>query len=90
MKLKTILAIAGFAVLAACGGGGGNDDNVVTPPPVVTPPVTEAIPATASASSMGFIAYIRALFAANTDGLEPVALGDFVAPTSETSEPEAI
>ena len=83
MKIKASLAAlvaAGF--LAACGGGG--DD---------TPPPTSQVPASASQSIDGFIAYLRTLVATNVataDMLEPVDTSMVTAPTDETSEPQKV
>jgi hypothetical protein len=84
MKKRTkkiwILALVGAAVvLAACGGG---DD---TPPPV-----TSQVPASASASVGGFIAYLQALVVAMADTLEPVDVSAVTPPTSDTTEPQPV
>jgi ABC-type glycerol-3-phosphate transport system substrate-binding protein len=62
MKKSLILAICAAAVLAACGGGDDND----------TPAATAQVPASASASSMGLIDYLKLLVASSADMLEPV------------------
>lgn len=62
MKKSLILALCAAAVLAACGGGDDND----------TPAATAQVPASASASSMGLIDYLKLLVASSADTLEPV------------------
>lgn len=79
MKKSWILALAAAATLAACGGG---DDD--------TPAVTEAVPPSASASSMGFIEYLKQLVVASADTLEPVDVSAVTPPTDDTSEPTPI
>ena len=71
--------LAGALGLAACGG----DD-------FRTPPVTEEVPASASASIGGFIAYLRELVMVSAEGLEPVDITSVTPPTDETSEPETL
>jgi len=84
MRNKTsIAAIAVTALVAACGGS----DFVANPPP------TSQVPASASASIGGFIAYLMALVAtpaATTDVLEPVDTSMVTGPTDETSEPQKV
>ena len=63
MKKTLILALCTAAVLAACGGGGDED---------ATPAATAQVPASASASSMGLIDYLKLLVASSADTLEPV------------------
>lgn len=62
MKKSLVLALCAAAVLAACGGG---DDDA-------TPAATAQVPASASASSMGLIDYLKLLVASSADTLEPV------------------
>ena len=74
-----IAAVAITTTLASCGGG--NDDG--TPPPA--PPVaTNMPPASASASSLGFIAYLKTLVVTMPDNTEPLDVTNFVAPTDDT------
>ena len=84
MKLKVSLAaLAVASVLAACGGS----DFTSPPPP------TSQVPASASASVGGFIAYLQALIAtpvATADALEPVDTSMVTPPTDETSEPQQV
>jgi hypothetical protein len=81
MKLKVSLVVLAVAsVLAACGGS----DEAPAPAP------TSQVPASASASIGGFIAYLQALVAtpvAMADTLEPVDTSMVTPPTDETSEP---
>ena len=85
MKFKLSLATLAVAcVLAACGGG---DDTPAPPPP------TSQVPASASASIGGFIAYLQALVAtpaATADVLEPVDTSMVTPPSDETSEPQKV
>ena len=85
MKIKTSLAaIAAVALVTACGGG---DDFVSNPP------ATSEVPASASASIDGFIAYLKALVAtpvAMADTLEPVDTSMVTPPTDEISEPQTV
>jgi hypothetical protein len=81
VKKLVALAVCAAAVLAGCGGG---DDTAPTPAP------TAQVPASASASIGGFIAYLQALVVAAADTLEPVDVSAVTPPTDETSEPQAI
>ncbi|MEO8057192.1 MAG: hypothetical protein ABI671_02625 [Burkholderiales bacterium] len=80
MKKALILAICAAAVLAACGGG---DDNE-------TPAATSQVPASASASSMGFIDYLKLLVAASADTLEPVDVSAVTPPADDTGSPAVV
>jgi hypothetical protein len=86
VKMKiTFSAIAAAALVAACGGS-----DFVNPP---APPPTSEVPASASASIDGFIAYLVALVAipsSTTDVLEPVDTSMVTPPTDETSEPQKV
>ena len=77
----TAVMVSAAAVLAACGGGG--DD---------TPAPTAQVPASASASTDGFVSYLKALVAStSTDGLEPVDVGAVTPPPGDdASEPQVI
>ena len=77
-KSWMVLALSAAAALAACGGG---DD---------TPPVTEAVPASASESSAGFMGYVKALVASSADTLEPVDISAVTPPADDTAEPVAV
>ena len=77
-KSWMILALCAGAALAGCGGG---DD---------TPLVTEAVPASASESSAGFMGYVKALVASSADTLEPVDVSNVTPPADDTGEPVAV
>ncbi len=82
MRTKTILAVlAVAAVVVACGG---NDFQ--------TPPATSSVPASASASVNGFIAYLKLLVASGSaaDVLEPVDTTGVTGPTDDTIEPQVV
>ena len=69
--------------LSACGGGGkggagGGAGGANTPP------------ASASASTQGFISYLQQIIAANSDTAAPVEVGAFNAPTSDSDDPAAL
>ena len=80
MKKILILGLAAAAlVLVACGG---SDD---TPPPP-----TSQVPASASQTVGGFIAYLQALIVSAADMLEPVDVSTVSPPTDDTSEPQTV
>ena len=74
------LAIAGAlaATLAVLGACGGSDD---------TPAATSQVPADASTSVGGFIAYLQALVVSQTDTLEPVDVSMVTPPVDDTGDP---
>ena len=81
---KTLLAaLVAASVLVACGGGG--DD--ASPPP---PPATSEVPASASQSPGGFIAYLQLLVASMADLLEPVDTSAVVPPADDVGEPTKV
>ena len=81
MRTQAILAaLSAAALVAACGGGGDHD----------TPPATSEVPASASASVDGFVAYLKKLVASSADMLEPVDTAAVTGPTDETSEPKQV
>ena len=80
MKKSWILALCAAAALAGCGGGGGDH----------MPPATESVPASASASSDGFIGYLKALVASAADMLEPVDVSAVTPPADDTGEPTPV
>lgn len=82
---SVVVALGSAALLSACGGGDYND----TPAPAPTP-ATSAVPASASTSINGFIAYLQALVVAPADTLEPVDTTNVTAQTDETSEPTPV
>jgi hypothetical protein len=75
------LSILAAAALTACGG---SDDAASAPA------ATAEVPASASASPMGFISYLMALVSSQADTLEPVDVSAVTPPTDETSEPTPI
>lgn len=79
MKKATLAVLCAGTILAACGG---NDYD--------TPPATTEVPASASESVDGFIAYLKLLVASAADMLEPVDTSAVTGPTSETSEPQVV
>ena len=81
-KSWIVVASLSVAVLSACGGG--NDE---TPAP---PPVTQEVPASASASVGGFIAYLVALVASDADTLEPVDVSAVTPPSDDAVEPSVV
>lgn len=85
MKAQTLILIGSLALLlAGCGGSGGSD----TPAPA--PAATDAVPASASQSSAGMNAWLKALSTDLTDVKEPLSVASFAPPSSEDLEPEAL
>ena len=80
MKKTLLAALLAASVLVACGGGGGDD----APPP---PPAASEVPARASQSAAGFIAYLQLLVASMADLLEPVDTNAVVPPADDVGEP---
>ena len=74
--LLTPLCVA--VALTACGGG---DD---------TPPPTSQVPASASASTDGFVGYLKALVASDAETLPPVDVGTVAPPADDTSTPTPV
>ena len=79
MKKTLLSALLAATVLGACGGG---DDDA---PP--QPPATSEVPASASQSPAGFIAYLQLLVASMADLLEPVETSAVVPPADDVGEP---
>ena len=80
MRKSTLMALAAAAVvLTACGGDG--DDS---------PAVTEAVPASASESTGGFIDYLKRLVAVAPDDLQAVDVSAVTPQTSEFDAPVAL
>jgi hypothetical protein len=80
---KTLLAsLLAAAVLAACGGG---DDAAPA-----APAATSEVPASASQSPGGFIAYLQLLVASMADTLEPVDTSAVQPPADEIGEPAKV
>ena len=82
MKKTLLAALLAASMLGACGGG---DDDA--PPP---PPATSEVPASASQSPSGFIAYLQLLVASMADMLEPVDTAAVLPPADDTGEPQKI
>ena len=82
MKKTLLASLLAASVLGACGGGG--DD---APPP---PPATSEVPASASQSPAGFIAFLQLLVASMADLLEPVDTSAVVPPADDTGEPTKV
>lgn len=80
MNKSWILGLGVAAALAGCGGGGHDNP----------PPATESVPASASASSAGFIGYLRALVVAAAEMLEPVDVSALVPPADDAGEPTVV
>ena len=80
---KSWIVIGSLAAAALSACGGGNDDNPA-------PPVTQEVPASASASVGGLIAYLVALVASNADTLEPVDVSAVTPPTDDAALPSVI
>ena len=76
----TLAALAAAALVAACGGNDFQSN----------PPATSSVPASASASIDGFIAYLKELVASAADMLEPVDTSMVTGPKDETSEPQKV
>ena len=84
--LPSVLAAAATAAFVS-GCGGGDYNNTPAPPAI---PATSAVPASASQSIDGFIAYLKLLVVSSADTLEPVDTSMVTAPTDETSEPQPV
>jgi hypothetical protein len=82
MKHTLFASVVAAAVLSACGGGGDGD---ATPPPA-----TAEVPASASESPGGFIAYLKLLVASAADLLEPVDVSAVRPPADDIGEPGAV
>jgi hypothetical protein len=80
MKKLAAMTLLAAVMLSGCGGG---DDEA-------PPPATSQVPASASASIGGFIAYLQTLVVSMADTLEPVDVGAVTPPTDETSEPQVV
>lgn len=81
MNHKTqVLLLSAVLSLSACGGG---DD-------APAPAATEQVPAEASASVGGFIAYLKALVVSSADALEPVDVSAVTPPADDAAEPTPV
>ena len=81
-KPTLMLCCSAAVLLAACGGGSA-------PAPAV-PPVTDAIPDTASQSSTGLVTYLSALSKATPEDKDPLDLSAFNPAQPEDTEPEPL
>lgn len=82
MKKSWIVVVSlAAAALSACGGG--SDD-------APAPAVTQEVPASASASVGGFVAYLEALVASDANTLEPVDVSAATPPSDDAAEPSVI
>jgi hypothetical protein len=79
MKKSNLAALGVAVLLAACGGDNNNSNS--------TPAATSQVPASASQSIDGFIAYLKLLVVSAADMLEPVDTSMVTGPKDETSEP---
>jgi len=82
MKKTLLASLVVAALLGACGGGDGDAP--------ATPPATSEVPASASQSPAGFIAYLQLLVASMADLLEPVDTSAVVPPADDTGEPTKV
>ena len=82
MKKTLLASLLVASLLGACGGG---DDDAPA-----TPPATSEVPASASQSPDGFIAYLQLLVASMADLLEPVDTSAVVPPADDTGEPTKV
>jgi len=78
------LALAAPLLVSSCGVDKKNSPNSSPPPPAAT---QAPVPASASESIAGFIAYLQGLVVSSADTLEPVDTSTVTPPTDETSEP---
>ncbi len=75
------LGVVGLAACVALASCGGKDDGMA---PVATPVASNTPPASASASVLGFIAYLKILTPTMPENTQPLDLTGFVAPTDDT------
>ena len=81
MKKTLLASLVAASLMGACGGG---DD---APPQA---PATSEVPASASQSPGGFIAYLQLLVASMADLLEPVDTSAVVPPADDVGEPTKV
>lgn len=74
-------AVAGLSLCVGLASCGGSDDGT---PPVVAPVASNTPPASASASVLGFIAFLKILTPTMPENTQPLDLTGFVAPTDDT------
>ena len=82
MKKTLLASLLVASLLGACGGG---DDDAPA-----APPATSEVPASASQSPAGFIAYLQLLVASMADLLEPVDTSAVVPPADDAGEPTKV
>ena len=72
-------------LVAACGGGGGGDG-----PPVVNDPNIAGtdVPTSATTSSAGAFAFVKATASTKPETSEPLTVGNATLATSDTDEPD--
>ena len=84
-SLRAALGMAAATLMvAACGGGGGGGTPVAADPPVAGTDV----PASATLSSAGAVAFVRSVAASRDETTLPLTVGGAVLATSDTDEPE--
>jgi hypothetical protein len=81
MKTKTYVSTCVTVVLLAACGGGGSDP---------LPPVTDSVPADASASAAGMANWLGQVAATAPEEREPLDVASFVPPQPDDSEPEVL
>lgn len=88
-KLRTAALLAACTlVLAGCFGGSDGDGDDGAPGNAGGP--LDSVPASASADSAGFIAYLRSLVALQPEDREPVGIEAVTPPTPDGTEPETL
>ena len=81
MKTQAYLSICvAVVLLAACGGGGGDP----------LPPVTDSVPADASASAAGMANWLAQVAATAPEEREPLDVASFAPPQPDDTEPEVL
>lgn len=89
--LFSLVLVSGL--LAACGV---NDDTPIAtapppapaPGPAPAPPSPPGVPTSATTSSAGAIAFVKAMAASSDETTDPVELGDAVLASSDADEPD--
>ena len=90
-QLQGAAALALMALaLGGCGGGGGEGGGGAGAGPAGAAPAGSQVPGSAQQSVGGLMAYLKELIAQSSDTTEPVALGNVVLPTGDTSAPEPV